>query len=343
MTPLATPPPAAEAAGEYRTSVTRAEARRRLLARLVRVAVAITVLSLLFREVPIAAVAATLASAAPPELFAGIALALTAQWLIALRLAQYTAAQGLVMSAADVLQVNFAALFYGLFLPGGNLTGLAIRLYRLSGKSGLSAGAAVSILNDRITATATLCITGIVFWAWERPAAGYPALLVMLATLAGLLGLLGLLVTQQRFRGLRQLERVLEAVVGRRLHALREAVRLSRRLGLRRLSVAFGLSFAAHLLGIIGYVVLVWALGLDIPVVTVGWIRSGMILATMLPISVSGLGLREGAALLLLAPYGVSGEHAVALSLLVFGVTVLLPGLLGGASEAWRAAHRRPA
>jgi hypothetical protein len=54
----------------------------------------------------------------------------------------------------------------------------------------------------------------------------------------------------------------------------------------------------------------------------------------MVPISVSGLGIREGASLLLLLPYGVPGEKALALSFLIFATTLLLIGALGGLLEA---------
>jgi hypothetical protein len=321
---------------EHNASLAHRANRKRLVKKLLRLAVAIAVLTLLFRKVPLGEVATALAHANGLYVLAAIALALATQWMTALRLAQYTTAQGLALSTAQLFQINLAAMFYGLFLPGGNVTGLAIRFYKLSGEKRLSAGAAVSILNDRITATVTLCIIGILFWFLERPAGGRAVLFVMLAILAGLLSLLGLLVTQRKIPILWQLKQALSILAGRKLHALRDAVRQSRRLSLRRLILAFALSFVGHLFGIIGYSILAHALGLNVPFITVGWIRSGMILATMIPISISGLGLREGAALLLLEPYGISGQHAVALALLAFAVTVLTPGLLGGALEAAR-------
>ena len=61
-----------------------------------------------------------------------------------------------------------------------------------------------------------------------------------------------------------------------------------------------------------------------------------MIIATMIPISVSGLGLREGASLLLLGGYGIAAEQIVAFSLLVFTVSVVFVGLLGGFLEVRR-------
>ena len=52
-------------------------------------------------------------------------------------------------------------------------------------------------------------------------------------------------------------------------------------------------------------------------------------LAMVLPISISGVGVREGGLALLLAPYGVPAEKAVAIGLLWFLLNILC-GLAGG-------------
>lgn len=59
-------------------------------------------------------------------------------------------------------------------------------------------------------------------------------------------------------------------------------------------------------------------------------------LVLLLPITISGLGVREGALLVLLGSEGVGEVPAVALGILVFATTVLIPGLLGGAREGLR-------
>ncbi len=95
-------------------------------------------------------------------------------------------------------------------------------------------------------------------------------------------------------------------------------------------------SVLSHVFGVASYVALAASLDLNIGLFAIGWIHSAMILATMLPVSVAGLGLREGAALLTLTAYGITAEEALAFSLLVFTVTTLLIGLLGGMMEGWR-------
>ena len=63
-----------------------------------------------------------------------------------------------------------------------------------------------------------------------------------------------------------------------------------------------------------------WQVGLTLPIILV---------VSSLPISIMGLGLREGTAALLLSSYGVPMESAVAAALSLFVINSLLPGLVG--------------
>jgi uncharacterized membrane protein YbhN (UPF0104 family) len=63
----------------------------------------------------------------------------------------------------------------------------------------------------------------------------------------------------------------------------------------------------------------------------------------VIPATVGGLGLREGATAYLLMTLGVTSADALSLALLAFAVTVLGVGLLGGLAEAWRLLMIRPA
>ena len=63
-----------------------------------------------------------------------------------------------------------------------------------------------------------------------------------------------------------------------------------------------------------------WQVGLTLPIILV---------VSSLPISIMGLGLREGTAALLLSRYGVPMEAAVAAAFSLFVINALLPGLVG--------------
>ena len=106
-----------------------------------------------------------------------------------------------------------------------------------------------------------------------------------------------------------------------------ERFRLLRQL-LRRL-IAFNACFACACLGLMSlqfYLLLSslepvgWQVGLMLPIILV---------VSSLPISIMGLGLREGTAALLLSRYGVPMEAAVAAAFSLFVINALLPGLAG--------------
>ena len=66
-----------------------------------------------------------------------------------------------------------------------------------------------------------------------------------------------------------------------------------------------------------------------------GWIRIASIILTMLPISLSGLGVREATFLYMLKPLGVAPEMIVAFSLAQY-IKVVFFALLGAMTEIWR-------
>lgn len=92
----------------------------------------------------------------------------------------------------------------------------------------------------------------------------------------------------------------------------------------------------AHLFGTAAYFCLAGALELEIGFAAIGWVRAAMVLATLLPVSIAGLGLREAAAVLLLAPHAIGDAAALAFALLVFAVSELAVSTLGGLLEAVR-------
>ena len=103
-----------------------------------------------------------------------------------------------------------------------------------------------------------------------------------------------------------------------------------------------GLSITAEL--ITGGAAYLLAIALELPLdfVTVVWLRALSFVISMLPITLNGLGLREGSFLVLLGPYGITPDAAVAYSLLLFGTQVFI-GLVGGLIELtalWRAPKR---
>jgi uncharacterized membrane protein YbhN (UPF0104 family) len=272
-------------------------------------------------------------------LIAALTLSIGVQWLIAFRLRLAVNALGSPFSTAQLFGINAATRFYGLFLPGGNVTGIAIRFYKVAREHRTYAETAVSLYAERVIATVSLCGVGLLFWLIERPVDHLWTGPFIGIALLGSLYLLAVLLGRAPLPFVRYVDRGLSRFGGSTLDRLRVAVERTRELPRRLLLTILVLSIAIHLLGIFTFLLIAQSLGWDASYLTMGWIRSVLILVTMIPISVSGLGLRESGALLLLGAYG--NDEAVAFSLLVFAVTVMFFGLIGGVVEARRLAFNR--
>ena len=95
-----------------------------------------------------------------------------------------------------------------------------------------------------------------------------------------------------------------------------------------------GLGFFQIWNGILTFYLFTLALGLPLSLLTIVWIRTSVVLLTLLPISIAGLGVREGALAVMLAPYGIALGEAMALALFMFMMKFIW-GVLGGLIEGW--------
>jgi uncharacterized protein (TIRG00374 family) len=309
---------------------------RQIILKFLRLCVAGVILFYLFEKVPVSDVVEALQKCQLSSLTLALVFLLLVQLTFGYRLKQLINFQGLDFSTFRVFKVNLIALFYSLFLPGGSFTGIVIRVYKLSDSRDDIAGIGLSVILDRTIATFTLCAIGVLFWMIESPDRFELILLLMLGVLAILTVILAIAFSETALPKIRFFRNGLERLIGRRLDVLKKAVRNARITPKKLLLGNVMLSFTAQLLGVFCYYLLAASLNLNLSLISVGWLRSAVILTTMIPISISGIGLREGAMMILLQYYGLTGDQAIAYSLLVFTTTVLAAGLLGGLFEAVR-------
>jgi uncharacterized membrane protein YbhN (UPF0104 family) len=102
------------------------------------------------------------------------------------------------------------------------------------------------------------------------------------------------------------------------------------------------LTLVRHLLSLAILYCFARSLMLDVGIVSLGWVRSLMNLITMVPVSFSGLGVREASLMVLLEPYGVPGTGAVALSFMTFimHLSLAAAGAVLEAARAFGLSHR---
>jgi uncharacterized protein (TIRG00374 family) len=312
----------------------RLERRLKIIAKLGITAV---ILYLVFTLVPFAEVVRSIRMAHLPHLVLAALIVLVGPYLSARRLKILTDAQGMSVSVRQIVHINFVSNFYGLALPG-QLAGGAVRWHRLWLLERKNAEVLAAILYGRIILIIVLCLMGMVFLVADLPRGVHRGSIVSLLVLLVFLVVLTWIGTRaDRLRWLRRKASDEDGFARR----LASAAGLYRRLPRRRLGSAFAVATGENLAGVVVVLLLAASLEIHASWITLGWIRSVVQAVTALPLSISGLGIREGGMLLLLEPYGVSGAQAVALSFLMLGRTLLL-GAVGGLLEAWDSLISKP-
>jgi uncharacterized protein (TIRG00374 family) len=265
-----------------------------------------------------------------------ISLALVSQVFSAMRLNQLVQLQDISLTLLRVLLIGLSAVFYGLLIPGGSVAAFAMRFIQLSREARVES-VAVALIMDRIIATVFLIAVGIVAISFDRAEP-----LWAVAVSIGTFLTVGVFMYGRHFlrRMLDSLENASSRDVSTRLrdYARRTGRALLNYLEAdgRQISIIAGATLLAHLCGCLVYFTIANSLDLNITLLTICWIRSGIILATMIPVSVAGVGLREVAAIVLLVPIGIDEAQAVGFSLLILIVTPLSVGLIGGLAELYR-------
>lgn len=234
------------------------------------------------------------------------------------------------ISLAQVTWINFTSLFFALFLPtaaGGDFARVAYAVRRnVDLKNAVN-----STLADRMIGLLTLSVITLLpalyllgsseslrGWSTIAIAIGSLSLLAIwqLPLLMRLVGLLGSMLAGRP-----------AAVFARFADWLSDLVReIADR---RVLWSILALSLLAHVVMIVGY----WLVGKSV-VEQAGLLHFFLfvpliVLFTMIPIAINGLGLRELGFAVLFADVGMAEERAVAISLLVFAITLAL-GAFGG-------------
>jgi uncharacterized membrane protein YbhN (UPF0104 family) len=294
-----------------------------ILWRTVQLAVALGLMALLWRVADGAEAARRLAGADPVWLMAAVA-ALTAQTVLSALRWRLTAAQlGIALDHRTALREYYLSQIVNQALPGGVL-GDAGRAVRARAQAGLMASGQAVVFERLAGQIAMFVVLAVAFAVtWALPGGvdwpGWLVTPVAVFVLAGVMmpGVVWALVRLVPGRAMRGLA-ALGAAFG---HALLAPAVRGRQVGL---------SLATALCNIAAFVCCVRAVGAD-PGIAAMLALVPLILFTMvIPITISGWGLREGAAAVMLPLAGLQPAEALAASV-AFGLmflTSVLPGLV---------------
>ena len=229
----------------------------------------------------------------------------------------------IVTSQRETLRAYLIGMFANNLLPSG-YGGDAVRAWVVAGTGKPLARSLTSVLVDRVSAL--LCLLLLAWIAAIVKAGEIPGGIVLLLGIAtGLVavaGLAGLVIARRRGLG-----RFLPDAVRPYTSEVANVIRAYEHdRGLIATVVALGLAYQAIVLTAFWLIAEALGLGLDPAILAV--VVPPVLLAALLPISLAGFGVREGAFVVLLGEFGVSAADATLLSVLsVVAVTIAsLPG-----------------
>jgi uncharacterized membrane protein YbhN (UPF0104 family) len=291
-----------------------------------RAALSGSALAWIIHAIPLRSIGATLRQADLWLLLAGLGLSLLARLAAAERNFALSRALGLPISRSQTVTTLFISNFYSLLAPGPVLGG-AVTVYRYRNHGASVSGSLAALLGSRALECAAFILGGGVGLLLDPRAESAPLRLhLLVATTLLLAGGAALLLCGWR------LTRPSSGPgdgAPHWQHRLRDACRGAFEV-LRHASMRALLPATLQiLLGAAALGTFAAAIGAAVPLLSALWVSAVVYVVVLLPISISGLGVREVALIHCLAVLGIAANAAVAVSVLLF-LDPLLNAVIGG-------------
>ncbi|MDI6752579.1 MAG: lysylphosphatidylglycerol synthase transmembrane domain-containing protein [bacterium] len=245
------------------------------------------------------------------------------------------------ISYLELLRLNFIGLFYALFLPT-QISGEIVKGIRLSRseKNVPNSNIVASIVVDRTTGLLALTILFFISLNFASPLINKVRFSLSALFLFGLILISAVAVLNNQVSDM--LERFGQTIFKTKgLKKLKEPVSFlwgslkayqNSRLGLGE-AVVYSFIYQLLVTGTTYFAA--YALGIKVSFIGLVWIVAVISIAQLLPISISGIGVREGIFVFLLKEYHVTSQEALALSLIIFGISILM-GITGGVMDIFK-------
>lgn len=247
----------------------------------------------------------------------------------------------------DLILINFTVRFYTMVLPSASATGVRWLKYQ---RAGGKADAAALVLLEKIVQILVYSLITVVLALIETPAVGarmgFVLAVTSLATLIAGVALAAFF-TPKLDPLLSKFDRAFTIPkIGDKVERLVVSVVSYRGHSFRTVAVLMAWSAAGYIFFVLSAWIIVVDMGLDLPLLGLAWIRGIVFLATSLPLTVAGIGVREAGIVGFSSLYGVDRSTALgfALSLLLLQVIIGSVGALvelfglaskpGGAEDA---------
>lgn len=237
-------------------------------------------------------------------------------------------AQGSGVSFRDITELTFVSTFFGLFLPS-ILGGDVVRAYSLTKNISDANLSISSVLIDRTIGISSMMAVSLVSALVSYRYIADPRVLMVVFLFAVVFGIFVLLVFSSS--GPKLLEMILPF---KGLGTLREKLKgiydsfLQFKAYKKVLFYAAVLSVTVQIMRIVGVYISSLALNLSTSFVYFLIFIPLTIILSLLPVSIAGIGIREGAYIYFFTRVGMTGSGAFTLALLIYFLTIIatLPG-----------------
>ncbi len=312
---------------------------KKIILLIIKILITGSILWVIFSRIPIKNVFSTLSSAKPYFILCVVLLTLIERFFEGIQMHILTKHQGITLSLMSVIEVGLVATFYGLFLPG-YLAGGVIRWYKISAHDKKPAEAFAAIIFNRFIITSLIVIIGLNFFVLDSVGVQqhYFGVILLIVFIACILvycvilnsSLMNFVASYLSRENIAFVPHFIQKNIQKVVNSFARFCDLS----LKERATIIICALLSQALGLFAFYLLVLSLSItSLNIINVGWIRTLIFLITLVPISLSGVGLREGGLLIILQPYHVESSACVALSLLIF-LQLLFLGIIGGILEA---------
>lgn len=250
----------------------------------------------------------------------------TTRWLFLLRRLK------LNVPLWELFRLNMASVFHGMLLPGGQLMGEVIKCIRIARTNEEKKEVVTSVFMDKVLGLFALACLGLVTIVGSSSPIMHREKFMLLFLIPFLVGALVLLSLWRGWikaiiRTLAKLRWLPQVVKQRVFSPLHDMMTYYHDAGTTILSgIIMSLAFQLVMAG--AYSLCALSLGLKIHYVDIIWIFGGVSMLIFVPISILGIGLREGGCIVLAGLIGISRPDALALSFLIF-IATLFNALVG--------------
>lgn len=294
------------------------------------------ILAYLFYKIEFGNVIKAIAEADSQYLLASLILALCIRILQAWQLSIGIKHHQTPINIKKTFEINMICQFYGLFLPSV-VAGGGVKWYKLYQYIGKWAEVFSTILFIRFINTFFILVAGVCAILIENPI-GLQRILWLILVMFGVMGICYISLFNKKFSD--KLESYLIHLPLWIPDRLTEGIRKFlmcilhfKYLTGKQIIKLFIAPIGGMIFSILMFFFVAKSIHQWIPIISLVWIVSIVYIINFIPVSISGLGLREGALVLLLPNYGIDKSSALAFSLIIFVFTLLF-GLIGGVIEA---------